>query len=540
MASNLNICTYNARGLRQQNKRRSVFAYLHNLNFDIYFVQETHSDHRDEIYWRNEWGGEIVFSHGNTSSRGVCIMFKPTLSFEIMHKNIHDTGRFIILDIKLLGCTFTLCCIYGPNVDDPVFYQSFVPMFGNFECDNVIMGGDFNFVFNFDLDKQNGNRRTNFNARDECVKLMNYFDLVDIWRERNPQSKYFSWRSNVTPGIHCRLDFFLISRKLSANVQCDKFFSGLKSDHSIVSLSLNSFVDKRGPGFWKFNNSLLEDNAYIQHITEVISREISVTRHLDPSLRWDFLKYKIRSVSISYSKEKARKRRLEERIILSKINSLEKSLYHNFSEEIYTELRLEQNKLNHIYDLKLKGIMVRARARWVEEGEKSTRYFLNLEKRNKNYNVIRYIKSDDDVLVTSRKSILHELKMFYKALYTSENTNPDHYFDGFAPEKRLSEEVSQQCDGLLTIEECLIALNSMSLNKSPGCDGLTVNFYKHFWYLIGQLVVDALNNAYHKGELSPEQRRGIITLIPKPGKDPKLMKNLRPITLLNTDYKIGA
>ena len=166
--------------------------------------------------------------------------------------------------------------------------------------------------------------------------------------------------------------------------------------------------------------------------------------------------------------------------------------------------------------------------------------FLNLEKRNKNYNVIRCIKSDDDVLVTSRKSILHELKMFYKALYTSENTNPDHYFDGFAPEKRLSEEVSQECDGLLTIEECLIALNSMSLNKSPGCDGLTVNFYKHFWYLIGQLVVDALNNAYHKGELSPEQRRGIITLIPKPGKDPKLMKNLRPITLLNTDYKIGA
>ncbi|KAJ8021662.1 hypothetical protein HOLleu_38931 [Holothuria leucospilota] len=213
----------------------------------------------------------------------------------------HDAGRYIILDLKVHDCIFTLLCVYGPNVDDPMFYQSFVPLLSNFQCDNIIIGGDFNFVFNLDLGKQNGNRRTNFHARDECIKVMNYFDLVDIWRERNPRLKYFSWRSNVTPGINCRLDFFLISQKLAVNVHSDKFFSGLRSDHSISSLSFNSFVDRRGPCFWKFNNSLLDDHIYVEQITEIISREISATLHLDPSLRWDFFKFKIRSESIKCS-----------------------------------------------------------------------------------------------------------------------------------------------------------------------------------------------------------------------------------------------
>ena len=214
MAVDFSICTYNVRGLRQQNKRRGVFAFLHNLNFDICFLQETHSDHKNALYWQNEWGGKAVFSHGNTASRGVCILFKPTLSFEIIKANIHDSGRYIILDLKFNDCIFTLLCVYGPNIDDPMFYQSFVPLLSDFQGDNIIIGGDFNFVLNLDLDKQNGSRRTNFNARDECIKVMNYFDLVDIWRERNPRTKYFSWRSNVTPGIQCRLDFFLFPENL--------------------------------------------------------------------------------------------------------------------------------------------------------------------------------------------------------------------------------------------------------------------------------------------------------------------------------------
>ena len=78
----------------------------------------------------------------------------------------------------------------------------------------------------------------------------------------------------------------------------------------------------------------------------------------------------------------------------------------------------------------------------------------------------------------------------------------------------------------------------MDNGKSPGTDGFTVDWYKFFWCDIKSFVFDSLNFAYTKGELSVDQHRGIITLIPKKGKSRTLLKNWRPISLLNTDYKI--
>ena len=86
--------------------------------------------------------------------------------------------------------------------------------------------------------------------------------------------------------------------------------------------------------------------------------------------------------------------------------------------------------------------------------------------------------------------------------------------------------------------ECGLALQELKNGKSPGTDGLTNEFYKFFWKDIKHLILDSLNYALISGELSTDQKRGIITLIPKKGKNRLLLKNWRPITLLNTDYKI--
>ena len=77
----------------------------------------------------------------------------------------------------------------------------------------------------------------------------------------------------------------------------------------------------------------------------------------------------------------------------------------------------------------------------------------------------------------------------------------------------------------------------MELNKSPWLDGLTSNFYKHFWDLFGNELADIYNYGFEHEILSVTQRRGVITLIFKKNDRTKL-KNWRPITLLTTDYKI--
>ena len=104
----------------------------------------------------------------------------------------------------------------------------------------------------------------------------------------------------------------------------------------------------------------------------------------------------------------------------------------------------------------------------------------------------------------------------------------------------LNEQEQKHCEGLLTASECLESLKSMESNKSPGSDGLPAEFYKVFWNDINQYLLNALNCTYTKGLLSITQRRGLITLIPKKNKPTNLLKNWRPITLLNCDYKIAT
>ena len=65
------ILSLNVKGIRDQAKRRSIFLYLKDHNSKIYFLQETnYSQPEDEIIWKNEWGGEIFFSHGTRHSKG--------------------------------------------------------------------------------------------------------------------------------------------------------------------------------------------------------------------------------------------------------------------------------------------------------------------------------------------------------------------------------------------------------------------------------------------------------------------------------------
>ena len=80
----------------------------------------------------------------------------------------------------------------------------------------------------------------------------------------------------------------------------------------------------------------------------------------------------------------------------------------------------------------------------------------------------------------------------------------------------------------------------MESDKTPGTDGLQAEFYKAFWRDISSFLISALNYGFDSGHLSVTQRREVVKLIPK--KDAKLyfIKNWRPVTLLNTDYKIAA
>ena len=95
------------------------------------------------------------------------------------------------------------------------------------------------------------------------------------------------------------------------------------------------------------------------------------------------------------------------------------------------------------------------------------------------------------------------------------------------------------CEGKIRECEGKIAVNNMKDNKSPGSDGIPAEFYKTFWDLIGNFITEVYNEAYEKKALPFSQNRSILSLLYKKGEKTDI-KNYRPISLTNIDYKILA
>ena len=103
---------------------------------------------------------------------------------------------------------------------------------------------------------------------------------------------------------------------------------------------------------------------------------------------------------------------------------------------------------------------------------------------------------------------------------------------------RLSDEQMISCEGNITVEECAKVLQSFQLNKTPGNDGIPVEFYIKFWQIISEPFINCANECFVKGEMSCSQKQAVITLVEKKGKDRSFLENWRPISLVNVDAKI--
>ena len=135
--------------------------------------------------------------------------------------------------------------------------------------------------------------------------LMTEFDLIDIWRIRNPTYRKFTWRRSKPVTLR-RLDYFLVSSHMELDIASCGFYTQIQSDHSPVFLKISPLADAyRGPGYWKFNNSLVSDPIYIEKTRELISEIKTNSFDFDDiRVKWQFLKFRIRQFTQSYSKIK--------------------------------------------------------------------------------------------------------------------------------------------------------------------------------------------------------------------------------------------
>ena len=135
-------------------------------------------------------------------------------------------------------------------------------------------------------------------------------------------------------------------------------------------------------------------------------------------MKWDYLKYKIRQFAKQYSIVKAKERRAKRIKLKLSVKELE-GLLSTDSQEIAKEYYDCKQELESIYTYITEGIIMRSKTDSYEHGEKSTKYFLNLEKRNKAKSHIRKNITDDLRETSGPTIIMSNLKTFYGTLYKS-------------------------------------------------------------------------------------------------------------------------
>ena len=550
MGADFDLLSLNTRGLSNFSKRRAIFTYCRRNKADIAFLQETHSTPETQSRWKNEWGGRILFSHGKHNSRGVAILIRNSLDVDVIDEIPDNDGRFLFLRLKIQEVSYTIVNVYAPNKDDKAiqFYKKlndFLLSQNITEEDNLILGGDFNCPLNPRLDKKGGNMAPRSNLINVIKRLSENFFLDDIWRVKNPLIRSYTW-SQRSPMIFCRLDYWFISHHLQDEVKDVDIKNSIKSDHSAISLSLESIEkNKRGPGFWKLNTSLLNDDKYVQGMYEKI-REVKreyASEMEDKRILWEWLKFNIKDFTIKYSKGKAKQRKEVEDKLEQSLSNIGAELEMNPSDENYSKYNTAKAELEDLYDYKIKGIITRARVRWFENGEKNSKYFLSLEKRNFCRKYIKRLRKGGTI-ITNPSEILKEERDFYQNLYSKTRVDLDgqdaHFFFSKTHIPRLDESARESCEGKLTLAECTEVLETFKNSKTPGNDGIPAEFYKRFWDELGMDFVDCLNYSFGKAEMSTSQKQAIISLIDKKGKDRELLENWRPISLMNVDTKIAT
>ena len=298
----LKISTINIRGFGSPRKIDLILHEFNHLDCDLFLLQETHvscKSRADEI--ARKWNGDWHWSCGTGKSAGVAIFTFPAFSGRITRFLFDSDGRILSILVSLGSNQFNVINIYAPNTVTArkTFFSQHIHSY--FLTYFRIIGGDFNCIIDNELDRLNS--KSDFSVDKKCLlALKSDFDVIDIWRKRNPRAKSFTW-ANKAYSQASRLDRSFISRTLVKYVHFSKVSPCGFSDHDFISLNFvfDIFSSTR-KGFWKFEVNLLSDPEFIQTMTSVITSHKLTIDTVDSLGTWrDDLKGVIRQNRINVS-----------------------------------------------------------------------------------------------------------------------------------------------------------------------------------------------------------------------------------------------
>ena len=294
---------------------------------------------------------------------------------------------------------------------------------------------------------------------------------------------------------------------------------------------------------WRFNNQLLADNEFCEKMENTLLGVQRVYSHLDNFNLWELIKFEAKSLARETSIEKALEKGNNRFNLYSSLSTMQNELLHSDIEMDRANVLAEniqtiKNELKVFEIEDAQKAAFRCRLAWQEGGEKSCKYFWNLEKRNFVTKTMYAAHDHDGSITRDVRRILTLQYDFYADLYTCDR-NVDFSVKNTSG-VQLNEHRRNLFEQEISPEELYDAMMTLRRGKTPGLDGLTIEFYHRFWKLLIGPLHGMYQQAMTTGQLPRTGRCRVINLIPKKGKDELFVKGWRPIVLLNYCYKIWA
>ena len=539
----LRIGTLNCRG--GCNKIDLIIDTINKSKLDILCLQEMHfvgALEKDKIERACE--GHLYLNNGTTSSRGVATFIRDKeglIATGIMKKDA--CGRYLNTMIKFEGEDWSVINAYAPNDSgqrSDFFIERNNELQNSFTRRRVYLG-DFNNVLDKHLDRTlNETKGANKSDRSREIlrESMKTNGMVDAYR------KLFSCGINYTftgsGGYRARLDRIYIDNVTSLQVTSVTTQAVPYSDHDLVMVTIGEYErqEKWGNGRWVLNKKLLFDKQTQDDIREMWlqwrERKMCFKSILD---WWDQGKKLIADVYQINGKRIKRETERERNTLERELNSfLER---RNIDKEGSDRIREIKNRLWELQKEKIEASKIRSKEKWLDEREKCSQYFYDQERKKGMLKSMTSLKVGEKI-VKNKDEICEGAMRFYQQLYSKDDLDEDKMqtLIDRQIDKRLTDDQRDSIEGIVRKGELLESLKSMENDKSPGLDGLTREFYVMNWELIGSDYADVTANTYLQDRLPDSWSEGLITLIYKEKGDMTDLKNWRPITLLNTDYKI--
>jgi len=307
------------------------------------------------------------------------------------------------------------------------------------------------------------------------------------------------------------------------------------SDHDFVIMTFDDFCPlERGPGYWKFNNSLLDDKTFCNKLRDFLNTALV---NVDISIEfWEQLKENIRDFVQNYSKLKSKTRFA----VLNKLyrqfqvlNKNEKLSPGDYSDQILAlQKYIEEFQAQRFF-----GARIRSRAQILDNNEKPSRFFFQKELKRSSDKTIKNLNYNGKI-ADKTSDIIEATVDFYEKLFSSQSVDEEQFDTFLSDLPHLSDASRRTLDKDLNKDEIYLALKAMDNNKSPGSDGLTKEFYLSFFDVLGDVLLNVYLLSFNSKLLPDTMRTSYITLICKDQNNSSDLKFWRPISLLNYDYKI--